>query len=245
MCGPARNVWNMVRPVHGRHAVWLIVCLLVSAMVSGCNPLSIGYAMFLLDPNVPPDKFDFTKNKSDPKVVFIVSHANAQTQSDTDLVMADQEMAQRLNQVLTKFYKDAGTKVQLVLPSRVQEYQSKHNKWRLDPPENIGKYFGADYVVYMEITRMSLYMPNSQKQLYSGQAEIRVQIVDVANPEDGPVRNDSYICAQYPTHTAIPADNSVYVFRQRFIDKMCRDLACWFAKYPSEMKQMVDTDDGM
>jgi hypothetical protein len=92
-------------------------------------------------------------------------------------------------------------------------------------------------VVSLEITKMSLYEERSHNQLYRGHVEIHVTVVDVKNPEEGAVLTKPYVC-EYPDLGSVPVDQdeSMHVFRAKFIDKMSRDLSRWFAQYPTETK---------
>lgn len=192
------------------------------------------------NPATPPEKFAFTKNKRNPKVVIVASHASAQTQGNTDTFNADQMLAQRLHQLMSKAFKENRDKVEIISPYKVQDYLAKNPQWKdtLDPTQ-IGKHFDADYVMFLEISRLSLYKERSNHLFYEGNAEIQVTVVDVANAEAGTEVSDVYVCT-YPSSGPVPADYGPGKFRTQFINKMARDLTFWFASHPSENKHDLD-----
>src|ERR1051325_7663273 len=114
MCAPARADGGGTRPWRAC-VTWLAILLTGGVLLAaGCTPGSMGYFNLMMNPNLKPDWFDFTQKKPNARVVFLVCHTSAQTQANTDLFNADQLLATRLNQVLTKVYKENHDQVQLV-----------------------------------------------------------------------------------------------------------------------------------
>jgi hypothetical protein len=206
-------------------------------------------AAYFLVPNHnhPAEEFSFTEKKRNPKIAVLVSHAGAHTLTSTDLFDADTELAQRLSQMLTKFYKDNRDSVQIIPPYKVQGYRSKHPEdWNTKGPAEIGKELGADFVINLEITRLSLYDEKSsglrfqgQALMYQGKVEIEVTVVDVNNPEEGMLLTKFYR-GTYPSVPEPATDCTVGAFKDRFFVRIARDLSRWFAAHPSEAKQGFD-----
>src|SRR5688500_151159 len=120
MCDPAPFAkQSVLRPQPGQrpHRAWWLAALLLGSVVLGigCNPMQAAY--FLVpNHNHPAEEFSFTEKKRNPKIAILVSHAGAHTLTSTDLFDADRELAQRLNKMLAKFYKDNRESVQLISP---------------------------------------------------------------------------------------------------------------------------------
>jgi hypothetical protein len=215
----------------------LAVCLVGGALIgSGCTSGTIGYLLGMAYPNNDPEMFSFTKHKKNPKVVFLVCQANLPYHTNTDLLNTDQLLAQRLVQVLTRFYQDNRDKIQIVPLARIEEFKSKHpTDWKTMGPEELGRHFGADYVVNMDISKLSLVEGGL---LLRGRAEIHVAVVDVHDAAEG--KQQIYTC-EYPGHGPVSSsDCTADVFRSRFVDKMSLDLGRWFASYPREMRYQFD-----
>src|SRR5437763_2719452 len=111
----------------GAFALWLSALLCGSALLgTGCNPSTIGYLIKATNPNFPPDEVNFTEKKSNPKVLILVSHTSAQVQANSDLASADDLLALRVSQLLTKLYRDNGEHVQIVPLQKVHEFKAKN-----------------------------------------------------------------------------------------------------------------------
>src|ERR1051326_3222804 len=123
--------------------VVLAVGVLGGALLgSGCTSGTIGYLLGMAYPNNDPEMFSFTKHKKNPKVVFLVCQANSAYHLNTDLLNTDQQLAQRLVQVLTKFYQDNRDKIQIVPLAKVEEFKNKHpSDWKTMAPEEFGRQF--------------------------------------------------------------------------------------------------------
>jgi hypothetical protein len=215
---------------------WRLVALLLLAIVGsiGCNPAMLAFFLMPQDPKCPPD-FSLTESKKDPKVVIVASHGGSDTLT-TDLFNADRMLAEQLTIELQKRYKENGDRVKIEAPYKVQEYKARHADWDLKTPVEVGKHFGADYVINLEITRLSLCDPQKHLDMYFWQAEIHVTVTDVNGPkEQGPVFTKNYVTS-FPETGPVVADCTLAAFRARFIQQMARDLSCMFASHPTEAK---------
>src|SRR5262245_56592057 len=127
MCVPAQTRRGKIGGWRWIRNLSLAAILLSGALFgAGCNPLSWRSFIFMSDPDFPPDAFKSNEKKPNPKVVFLVCHASARTQADTELFNADQLLAQRLTQLLAKLHKDRGDKIQIVPPTKVDAFKSRH-----------------------------------------------------------------------------------------------------------------------
>jgi hypothetical protein len=222
--------YRCLTPVSAARWRWRLIALLLLGVVMnvGCGP----ELLYFLWPTSPPNNAvcKLTNTKSNPKVVILAFHAGARTQT-TDLFDVDRQLAEHLAQVLKKRFTDHGERVTVVEPYKVREYQAKNYNWQNKSPHEIGKHFEADYVISLEIQKMSLYKEGSMRTLYEGRSEITVAVTDVNGPtEQGAVFTKNYQ-SSYPPQGPTPADESLGFFRAKFIDYMALDLSVLFAMY--------------
>lgn len=70
---------------------------------------------------------------------------------------------------------------QVVPPQAIADYQGRDPNWDSTQPTEIGKRFGADYVVFVELLEYSTREPNTPG-LFRGRAKASVVVYDVADP---------------------------------------------------------------
>ena len=73
----------------------------------------------------------------------------------------------------------------MVSASKVDEFKNRHADWRTMPLDEIGSHFNADYVIDLEINKLSLYEVGSYNQIYRGRTEISINLCDVKNRTKG------------------------------------------------------------
>jgi hypothetical protein len=64
-------------------------------------------------------------------------------------------------------------------PALVNTFKIKNPSWKQMPPREWGKMLGADFVLDIQIGKMSLYQPETRNKLYEGQADVTVDVYDV------------------------------------------------------------------
>jgi hypothetical protein len=236
--GYSARAWQCSGPRWSRIGqVMLAVCLLGGVSLgSGCTSGTIGYLLGMAYPNNDPEMFTFTKHKKNPKVAFLVCQANPPYHANTDLLNTDQLLAQRLVQVLSGFYQSNRDKIQIVPLAKVEQFKSQHpSDWKTMSPDELGRQLGADYVVNVDISKLSLV---ESGLLFRGRAEINISVVDVHDVAEG--KQKIYTC-EYPSHGPVyNSECTPEAFRSRFVDKMSLDLGRWFASYPREMRYQFD-----
>ena len=103
------------------------------------------------------------------------------------------------------------------------------------------KHFDADWVINLEIGSISLYEPNSKHFFYHGSAEIQVTVTDVHKPVgEGTVFDETYQL-EYPKSNPMErTEMSPQKFREKFIDRIARDLTQYFAAHEPREKYSSD-----
>jgi hypothetical protein len=147
----------------------------------------------------------------------------------TEFIQADRLLTDLLSQHIHKMSEENGEKPTVVSPRKVEEFKNTHPDWKALPPEQVGRFFKADYVVSLEIDQLSLYEPNSHEQLLCGRTHILVSVADVKNPDNSP--HPTEFSDRYPTELQGGIDSldmPPMQFRQKFLDHWpngCRTIS--------------------
>lgn len=203
----------------------------------GCGPANITYLLLpFSDDRIPPK----CKLASSKEVTVCIVTNFATLEARPDAVPAEGELAELLAQQLRTRATENKEKIKVVPTSKVRSYQNQADAGTR-PLHDIGKHFKADYVVALEISNLSLYEYKSAQQLYRGNTEINVQVVDVNKPAgEGTIFTEPYR-REYPTGGAKDASEmSVATFRARFLNTVAADLARLFVAYPSDQRHVMD-----
>lgn len=211
----------------------LTALLLVTATGLGCNVFNLPiYLMTGMDPKHEPKcKLASPDKDKEVKVVILVSnHAD----NRPEFLRADQELSILLSRHLRIGFHNNKERVSVVNTSLVEKYKNDHPNWRRQSPAEIGRHFGADLVIDLEINELSLYEPGSGNQLYRGKGEISIQVVDVNRPDEPPIYEETYTPLYPKTRGPIAvSDASPAQFRQAFFNQMARELSWRFTAHPT------------
>jgi hypothetical protein len=198
----------------------------------GCDAATLAY--FFLPESREPAKIkslaSADSKKPAPKVV-ILTWSGLETRSE--FIHADRQISELLGARLAKLADDYGEKLQMIPPRKVENYKNRHPRWQQEDPAEIGRNLEADYVIYLEITALSLYEQGSANQLYKGRAQINVELIDVNHPDESPSQK-AFSCT-YPSDArgSEPAglDMSAAQFREQFFAAVAKNLAQYFSHY--------------
>jgi hypothetical protein len=149
-----------------------------------------------------------------------------------ELLQVDRQLTEMLGDQLATLSKENGEKLTIVPPRRVEEYKNTHPSRRGHDPAEVGQFFHADYVIYLELNEMSLYEKGSANQMYRGRAHVSVSLVDVNNPDD--VREPREFTCVYPSEARamdVSPEVPLALFRQQFLGCMARKLSYYFAAH--------------
>jgi hypothetical protein len=219
---------------------WRLAALLAAAVgiTAGCSPLQILGFIFSSDLTQAP-KCPLTVPGKEAKVVIIAAHADT-LPSNPLLMQTDKDLAGRLTRILEERYKETKDKIKLVSPLELKNYMNKNPRWRDATPQEIGKHFGADWVINLEINSISLLDQKSMGFFYHGSADIQVTVTDAHKPVgEGQKFEDDYHL-EYPKNPVERTEVSLQAFRAKFIDRMAKDLAQYFASFPPEDRYNQD-----
>jgi hypothetical protein len=194
-----------------------------AAFCTGCQASTLAYFLF------PEAKHEAEMKKlasDDNKEVRVaILTYSTELEMRPELIQADSQLSEMLAAKLVELCKANNENVTIVNPHKVEEFKTSHPNWQQDPNlADIGRQFKADYLIYIELSKLSMYEKDC-KQLYHGQAAMSVQMVDIHNPEESPLPQQiSFI---YPdARGPIPTDDMQPMeFRQKFISYLAWRLA--------------------
>jgi hypothetical protein len=226
-----------MRALRGR-SIWL--SLWGSVLIAGCSfPQSL---YFIMPEAKDPAELKRLANEDGKKEVKVVLWTYMNLDPREEFIQADRRLAVALAEEVRRLSEENKEKVTVVKPNLVAQYKSKNPEWRSFELTRVGHDFNADYVVNLEIDKLSLYEPNANQQLYRGQTEILVSVVDMKNPDDVQSKefND-----RYPTEARgdmTPFEIPANVFRDKFLEHVAKKLAFYFVEHKRRTK-MVMVDD--
>jgi len=210
-----------------------------------CNPLMLP---FFLGGGEPKFKPEFQRLATDDKKkevrVAILTYMGVP--ENEDVFQADRDLATSVAKQLQELCKYNEENVAVITPLKVEEYKASRPDWHHHHVdlETVGKDLHADYVIYIEINKLSFYQPGAARQLYQGKANLTLSLVHVGKPDDvsaGPRE----LPFSYPGESrggSIPVDDDMppHVFRQNFFDYIGRKLACQFTEHPSNQHHWAE-----
>ena len=203
---------------------FLATLLGAAALSAGCQASTLAYFIF------PEAKHEAEMKKlaSDDKKEVRVAVLTYSTELDAEpeLVQADRTLSEMVASKLRELCEENHENVTIINPAKVEEFKTSHPGWKQEPNlADIGRQFKADYLIYIEISNLSLYEKGAAHQLYHGQAGMSVQVVDVRKPQESPLpKQVSFV---YPdARGPIPVDDMRPMeFRQKFLGYLAWRLA--------------------
>lgn len=205
--------------------------LLTAALSTGCNLMALPF--FLL-PGFEPKhdaKFKLAAADKEQEVkVVILSSSGLETRPE--FLRVDRDLASMLAMHLREGFKKNKEKVTVVPTSKVENYKDTHPNWRQLDPQEIGRHFEADYVIDLEINKITLFEPGSANTLYHGNAEVAIKVVKTEQGAENPAYVEEYQTNWPRARGPIPADNNNAAgFRQRFLDVVAREISWRFTAH--------------
>ena len=150
------------------------------------------------------------------------------------LTRVDRELSARVVKHLGDLCMHNKENVEVLTVNVVERDKTTHPDW--DHPLDlvqIGKDLKVRYVVYLEINSLSLYEPKSNHQIYQGETDIKVTLVNSRKPDDLPETDECH--ERYP-NTPIDTfdDPNPIAFRSKFLDHVAEKIAWKFTSHSPE-----------
>ena len=146
-----------------------------AAMGIGCGTNPFIIPQLLLnggkDARVPAEyALKLPPKKSEAKVIVLVWSNSG---LHPDLTGVDRMLNAELIQMLDARLKENEEKVLVLKMPRIDEYKSENPNWRSVNPMDIGKTFGGDYVIDVEVQEMDLFKPGSRANSFKAGRQSR------------------------------------------------------------------------
>jgi hypothetical protein len=210
---------------------WFLTTLLLAGGVSaGCGDL--GSTLYFLMPEqmVPAEIkcLGTTEKKQTPSKAMILVR-NMSNVGNYKFRDADRVLSGFVHHELTELCEHNEQRLTLIDPRKVDAFKSSHPRWRELSPAQIGKQFGTDYVIYLEINDLGM---TSAEGIYRGTAELSVRLIDVKAPDESPPTKN-FACA-YPSPSNFIVTDSMpeQNFRDKFLTFVAKRLAWYFEPHP-------------
>jgi hypothetical protein len=208
----------------------LLGVLLLLASGVGCNPfLFPSYILGVFnDTKIPPEYELYKtarkeKDKREFKLVVIPERGRGLS---PDFFGQERKLADTFVRKLEKSFEENKEKIKIVPLKEVEAYRNKfpRDEWKAMLPQEIGKHFGADYVIDMELSSLSLYEPKSFGQFFHGTCRLSLTLVDV--DKDEPIKrwDPSLTYPKDGKNQVVDMDNNVEKFRQEFFERIAGRL---------------------
>jgi hypothetical protein len=210
---------------HGRLGL-VAGIFLAAALAMGCNVLSLPWVLFGPEPKMPAEMKEITnKDKRNDVSVVVLTYAGPETRPE--FIKVDRDLADQIARELRAGFEYNEQFVKVVPTRKVEKFKQDHPGWQSMDLASIGKYFGASYVLYVEIDNdtLSLYERGSGRELYRGHADVTVSLVDLHNRDEGSDRRTfSY---NYPDEAKgiMATDSNPLLFKQMFLSYVARQVA--------------------
>lgn len=212
--------------------------LCAAVLVAGCN---FPTAMYFLFPEAKePAEFHRLASDDNKKETKVVIWTYMGLNSRPEFAQADRQLTEAFAQQLRQQSEENREKLTVIKPRLVEEYKNTHPNWKSLDPEQVGRYFKADYVIGLEIDQFSLYEPKAHETMYRGRTNILVSLVDVHNPDESPQPRD--FTDLYPGDLRGGLDTfdmPVTLFRQKFMEHVAHRLAFYFVNHQKRDRVLV------
>ncbi len=220
-----------------RRAIFL--SLWGTVLLAGCSLQSL---YFIMPEAKDPAGLIRLADEDRKKEVKVVLWTYMNLDPREEFIQADRHLAIKLAEEIRRLSDENNEKVTIVKPNLVEQYKSRNPNWKSYELTKVGHDFNADYVIELEIDKLSLYEPKANNMLFRGQTEIQVSVVDMKNPDDvhSMEFNDRFPSEARGDMT--PLDESPRLFRDKFLEHVAKKLSFLFVEHRRRNK-MVMMDD--
>ena len=218
----------------GKCAKWAVWLTLAAVFSFGCSPLTTIAFLLHKDDKLPAEVPLKSKDKDAPKKETITVAILASQQgsvADPEFARVDQQLSRELAKILPEYAKPMKQKIEVVTPTKVDQFKVANRNWRTMKAGEIGKKLGADFVLDMSLSGITIFQPNSANQIYEGRAVASVDVYDVSDPAAEPTHYEHHFT--HPKTGFIAVDERpVSRFRTEFVAKLAKELALKHVEHP-------------
>lgn len=219
----------------------LAVALLAMIAGAGCNPiLLLGHIFNNDDRKLTADCPLKPQPKREKEEVRVVVLTSCPPNESTEMVGIDRLLAAEFIPMLERRCIENKEKVLVLKSKPIEDFKKENPNWRSMKPYDIGKRFNADYVIDIEVLSISIFEPNSHRQLMRGRAQVAVAAFDMSKPLPDPIYNTEFN-ELYPGPAEVSVNDVPYsTFRQNFVKHLAAKLVIKFSAHSSRDKVNLD-----
>jgi len=184
----------------------------------GCNPATLYFLMRgddKVQPNIP------LPAKDGKKEVTVAILANGSPSLSYDFAGAERELVALAAQQMMTETKEDKHPIRVIEQGKVDKFKAANPNWKTLSGGAVGKQLGADYVIDLTLTSMSMYQPEYGQEFFQGRASLQVVVYDTATP-DKPLRDYVHNSMEEPKSTAA---DSPAGYRRSFVAKVAQEVA--------------------
>lgn len=205
----------------------LIACglaVVVGVCASGCNYLlPIAYVIGG-PPSIEPDFDAMTGKSMTDKDVDVTVVAFAPTNTKWDFPKIDHELSRYVA------YQLASHNIKVTKPDQVQAWLDEHDDdW--EKPEELGRHFGTKYVIYIDLSRFSLYEENSHT-LYRGRSESYLSVYEMDETGYGEKIYSKEVISKFPIRSPrSTSDQDLISFKREYLARLSQEIGWLFFEH--------------
>jgi len=205
------------------HRLSRLALLAVLTAVCGCNyVVGIGYLLGG-PPSIEPDFDKMTDKSLTDKDVTVAVVCFAPTELKWDNSEVDKEIAEFVS------YRLHEHKVVVRRPEQIQAWIDANPDW--DKPEEIGEGVEVTHVVFIDLSKFSLYEPDAS-HLYRGRAEAVVSVVEKQEDESWEEIYVKELNSQFPLgQPRSTSDQSFGTFKRQYLERLSQEIGRLFYEY--------------
>lgn len=205
-----------------RFGFWTCLAALLGTS-SGCSYLLfLGY-LIGGPPTIEPDFDVQTKKSFTDKDVTVAVVCFAPTDIRYSFEEIDYEVAKYVSFRLIQH------KIKVIDPDKIRQWLDENKDW--DRAEEIGDYFKATYVVYIDLNEFSIF-ENDSANLYRGRAEAVVSVWEMDENGTAEKIYQTEKISKFPVHQPIAAsDESYQNFKARYLARLSEEIGRLFYEY--------------
>ena len=131
-----------------------------AALCTGCQASTMAYFLFPEAKHEAEMKNLASEDNKEVRVAILTYSTDLETRPE--LIQADRQLSEMLAAKLRELCEANNENVTIVSPHKVEEFKISHPNWQQEPNlADIGKQFKADYLIYIEISKLSMYEKGS------------------------------------------------------------------------------------
>ena len=184
----------------------------------GCNPATLYFLMRGDDKKKPEIPLPAKEGKKEVTVAILT---NGSPSLGYDFAGAERELAALIAKRMMEDTKEDKHPIRVIEQAKVDRFKASNPAWQTVSGGAVGKQLGADYVIDLTLTTMSMYQPEYGKEFYQGRASLQVVVYDTAAP-DKPLQDYVHNSAQEQQSTAAVSPAG---YRRWFIDRVATEVA--------------------